>query len=84
MAERLRAKRGFFYPADAESVRRIQQAGGLSKMDAEERAAVTMKTIAVGDFCDDMPADAAVRYLERGEIERVTVDARMFATDEDE
>ena len=75
MAERIRVKRrGFTYPADPESLRLVREGGGLSKLTPEDRARVRMKEVAIGDFCDDMPAEAQARYLERGDLERVTVD----------
>ena len=75
MAERLRAKtRGFAYPADAASQRLVREAGGLSKLTPAQRDRIRYKAVAIGGFCDDMPPDAAARYLERGDIERVTVD----------
>jgi hypothetical protein len=75
LAERIRVKRrGFTYPGDPDSLRLVREAGGLSKLTPEARARVRMKEVAVGDFCDDMPAEAQARYLERGDLERVTVD----------
>src|SRR5262245_43370424 len=75
MSLRLRVvSRGFQYPADAESLRLVRGAGGLSKMTPEDRALVRMKTVGVGDFCDDMPEESQLIYLERGNIERVEID----------
>lgn len=71
---RLRARtRGFTYPADADSLRRILEAGGLSKMAPEARATLRMKSVRPGEWCDDMPENAKQLYLERGDLEAVEV-----------
>jgi hypothetical protein len=74
VAERVRVvRRGFIYPADAASVDLVQAAGGVSKLSPEDRDRIVWKNVGPGDFCDDMPASALALYLERGDLERVTV-----------
>ena len=68
---RLRAKNGFSYPADAESLATIRQHGGLRRLPAG--VTVRYKTVKPGEWCDDMPAESAAIYLERGEVEQVPV-----------
>jgi hypothetical protein len=76
MRERLRAKRGFNYPKDPVVAAAVRTAGGLSQMPPAAREAAVRLYVRVepGGWCDDMPADAAARYLERGDVERVQVD----------
>jgi hypothetical protein len=75
MATRLRVvRRGFNYPADAESLALVRAGGGASKLTPEQRARVRWRQVGIGDFCDDMPPESAAIYLSRGDIEVVTVD----------
>jgi hypothetical protein len=70
MADKYRALREFTYP-DAKSLKGVLAAGGLSKMTPEQREAVTFKRVAVGESCDDMPADSLAVFLARGAVEVV-------------
>jgi len=65
--------RTFRYPV-GDSLARVRKAGGVSHLTPEQRAALRVKTVAPGDWCDDMPAESAAIYLERGHIARVTVE----------
>ena len=62
MADRLRVagvgRSGFQYPVGSD-LELVREAGGLSKLPHEQRLAVVgrLKSVAVGDFCDDMPAE---------------------------
>lgn len=69
--DRYIAKRGFFYPADPESVRLVREAGGLSKLTQAQRAEVRMKSVAIGEDCSDMPSESLALRLSRGEVERI-------------
>ena len=77
MADRLRVngvgRSGFTYPVGAD-VALVRAAGGLSNLSTEDQAAVAgrMKSVNVGDFCDDMPEESAALCLSRGWIERVS------------
>lgn len=78
MADRLRAKtRGFKYPI-GDDVALVREAGGLGQLSDDVRRAVwdRMKEVKIGEFCDDMPAEAAARYLERGDLELVPAPKR--------
>jgi hypothetical protein len=75
VAERLRVvRRALTYPADAESLRLVREAGGLSKLSPEAREKVRMKEVKPGEWCDDLPAESVEGRLLRGDVERVTVD----------
>jgi hypothetical protein len=56
----------YTYPADAKSLKAIQNKGGISKLTPAERKALTFKTVKVGDDCTDMPEPALSVYLGRG------------------
>lgn len=73
MKDRLRAKRGLSYPADAESLRLVREAGGFSKLSKEARARVRVKHVNPGGDCSDMPEESVPLRLARGEVERVAV-----------
>ncbi len=75
MATRLRVvRRGFAYPADAESLALVRQGGGVSQLASEQRARVRWRQVGPGDWCDDMPPESAAIYRSRGDLEVVTVD----------
>ena len=71
MTTRLRARRGFAYPATSEGLRLVREAGGLSKMTPAERARVRYRTVQPGGWCDDMPEESVALYVARGEVELV-------------
>ncbi len=56
----------FTYPADPVSLRKIQDAGGLSKMTDDDRRKLAFKTVKAGQDCSDMPKTAMDVYLARG------------------
>lgn len=66
------------YPADAESLALIVNAGGRSQLTDEQRAKVKLKTVGPGDDCTDMPESTIKIFLERGWIEEV-LDAPVSA-----
>ncbi len=59
------AGREFVYPADSQSLKIIQAAGGVSKITDEQRSALKFKTVKPGDDCTDMPEPARSIYVER-------------------
>lgn len=68
MAKRLVAvTRGFAYPV-GDYLARVREAGGLSRLTADQARVMRFKVVPVGGDCSDMPADAAARYLSRGDI----------------
>lgn len=71
MPDRLIARRGLAYPADAESLARVRAAGGLSRLSPAERARVRYKWVAPGEPCDDLPPESLPLRLARGDVERV-------------
>lgn len=74
MGTRMRVvRRGFTYPADAESLALVR-AYGVSRLTREQLDSVRWTQVGIGDWCDDMPAESASIYLMRGDIEIVTVD----------
>ena len=80
MATRLRVvRRGFTYPADAESLALVRKVGA-SKLTPAQLAGVRWRQVGIGDFCDDMPPESAAVYLSRGDLEVVTVDDPAPAT----
>ncbi len=73
MATRLRVvRRGFSYPADAESLALVRSVGA-SHLTEAQRACVRWTQVGIGDWCDDMPPESAAIYLSRGDIEVVDV-----------
>ena len=58
----------FSYPANTESLKIIEKAGGRSKLSEEDVKRVKYKTVKVGDDCGDIPTSALNLYLERGWI----------------
>ena len=79
MPERLRVtangRTGYVYPVGADA-EKVAKAGGMTKLSPDEQRemAPRLKRVVPGDFCDDMPASTIPIYLERGWIEKVTVD----------
>ena len=73
---RLRSVCGHSYPV-GESLARVKEAGGLSKMTAEQVAALDIKRVAPGGWCDDMPEECRPAFLRRGKIEEVEVDVSV-------
>lgn len=73
MAETYTAVNGFAYPADAESLRIVREAGGFSQLSDEQKAAVRYKRVSPGEDCSDMPVESLAMYLERGEVVRVAL-----------
>ena len=76
MAERLRAKtRGFAYPVGAD-LDVVRAAGGMRNLTPAQLEEILprIRLVAIGEWCDDMPADSAALYLSRGQIEIVSVD----------
>ncbi len=71
MADRLIARNGLSYAADAASQALIDAAGGRSKLSPEDRAKVRIKRVEPGEPCDDVPANAVDRLIASGDIERV-------------
>ena len=51
---KLIARKGLTYPVGA-SVDLINEAGGIRNLTEEQRASLTMKRVAPGDRCDDVP-----------------------------
>jgi hypothetical protein len=66
-----RARQNLSYP-DPASLRIVQQAGGLSRLSAADRARVRLREVAAGERCDDVPASSVPWMLEQGWIERVS------------
>jgi hypothetical protein len=78
---------GFEYPVGAD-LARVLEVGGAQNLPEDERRAIygywdeqlkvrvpgRVKRVVPGDFCDDMPPSTIAIYLERGWIERVTVE----------
>ena len=58
----------FNYPADAVSEKIISNAGGRSKLTAEDRHLVKFKTVVAGQVCTDMPIKVRDLYQSRGWI----------------
>ena len=63
----------FSYPANTESLKIIEEAGGRSKLSDEDAERVKYKTVKEGDACDDMPISALNLYLERGWVVDLSV-----------
>lgn len=54
------------YPGDPVSVRKIQDAGGLSQMTEDDRRKLTFKHVRAGQDCSDMPRLPLEIYVTRG------------------
>ena len=81
MAKRLRAVVEMWYP-DAKSLPVVVEAGGMSKLTAEQREKVKthIRHVKPGEWCDDLPeCDRAIR-LERGDVVEVEADPVKRAT----
>jgi len=70
---RLRAVRGFSYPADERSWEIIDAAGGRSKLTPEQAAKVRIAEVAAGAWCDELPARARGQLLRKKAVEYVAV-----------
>jgi hypothetical protein len=82
VADQLIAVIGFAYPADAESLRLVREAGGLSKLTKSQRGKAKYKRVEPGEDCSDMPAESVAVYLSRGEVTRVDTPTRKRKTGE--
>lgn len=58
----------FNYPADAASMKILQNAGGRSHLKEEEKSLVKFKTVKEGQNCSDMPIEVRELYVSRGWI----------------
>lgn len=56
----------FNYPADLVSLKIVKNAGGRSKLTADQKPLVKYKVAKAGDDCGDMPKDTLELYLSRG------------------
>ena len=73
MSERLRAVKGLVYP-EPNSLELVRNAGGLSKLTAEQRKKVRLRRLKAGDWCDDLPPESVNHLIAKGGVERVQVD----------
>lgn len=73
MAERLKAVRELTYP-DARSLKMVREAGGLSKLTAEQREKVRLVRVNPGAWCDNMPEESKEAFIKKGAV--VIVDAK--------
>ena len=64
---KLRAAVDLTYPTPA-SLKIVLAAGGVSKLTPEQRAKVTMKTVAAGQSCDDLPAGSRAALIASGKV----------------
>ncbi len=60
------------YP-DSASQKVIKRAGGIEKLTDEQRAALVIKDVPRGEWCDDMPEEPRAKFIEVGKIEVVTM-----------
>ena len=79
MAKRLRAVKGISYP-DAKSLPIVVEAGGMSKLTAEQREQVKIRNVKPGEWCDDLPGISRDHMLSSGSVEEIEADPVKRAT----
>jgi len=64
------------YPEPGKSLEIVYEAGGRSKLTAEQRAQVRIKEVAPGEWCDDFPIKTRDHFIAKGAIEFVHVEEK--------
>lgn len=65
--------RALTYPADAESLRLVREAGGFSKLPADVQRTIRWRRVEPGQYCDDLPRESLADRLARGDVRIVAV-----------
>lgn len=73
----------FNYPANDKTVKIIAMVGGRSKLNEEQLASCSFKTVREGEDCSDMPPNALDLYLSRGMVIEVGAEPVAVAEVED-
>lgn len=70
MTRRLKAVVGLTYPK-SEHLKKVREAGGISKLSKEELAKIKFKRVESGGWCDDLPIESREHYISSGKVKIV-------------